>query len=116
MIKTKSVYEAAGPDDGFRLVVMRRWPRGIAKGQVDGGDKELGPSLALLEEWRRGGLAWEEFVRRYREEMASKAPAIGKLAQRAQKEDITLLCGCRDETRCHRTLLKQLVEQADLAR
>lgn len=112
MVKTKSVYANAAAEDGLRLLVMRRWPRGIATGQVDGWDKELAPSLALLEEWRAERLSWDEFARRYRDEMSSKAAAIVELARRAQEGNVTLLCGCRDEARCHRSLLKELVERA----
>lgn len=115
MVKTQSIYEKAAVDDGFRLLVMRRWPRGIAKGQVDGWDKELAPSLSLLEEWRAERLSWDEFARRYRDEMSSRGAAIAELARRAQEGNVALLCGCRDEARCHRSLLTDLMEGARLA-
>ena len=31
MLRTKRVYEAASPDDGYRVVVERLWPRGVSK-------------------------------------------------------------------------------------
>ena len=35
---------------------------------------------------------------------------LAELARHAQNETVTLLCSCQDETRCHRTLLKGLIE------
>ena len=39
MIKTKRIYDPPTPDDGYRLLVMRRWPRGIKKTAVEPGRK-----------------------------------------------------------------------------
>lgn len=109
MVKTKSVYHPREPQDGFRLLIMRRWPRGIPKAAVDEWEKELGPSLALLEDWRRQRIDWEQCSHRYREEMKDKTELIAAVVRRAEGETVTLLCGCRDESRCHRTLLKELI-------
>ena len=49
-IRTKNIYDPASPEDGLRLLVMRK---------------------------------------------------------------LTLLCGCRDEAHCHRTLLKWIIEGVD---
>jgi uncharacterized protein YeaO (DUF488 family) len=54
MIKTKSVYyDKIEPDDGRRILVMRRWPRGIGweKNRIDLWIKEVGPSNELLDDW-----------------------------------------------------------------
>ncbi len=50
MIKTKSIYyNDKEPHDGARILVMRRWPRGISKDQIDEWRKDLGPSMELCE-------------------------------------------------------------------
>jgi len=110
MIKTKRIYDPPAPADGYRLLVMRRWPRGIARRSVDGWEPELGPSLALLTDYRKGKLNWLAFAHRYEQEMAAKPELLAQVAGLAKTGDVTLLCGCQDEERCHRTLLKRLLE------
>lgn len=112
MVRTKRVYEPRSAEDGYRLLIMRKWPRGVRKDAVDAWDKELGPSLALLAGFRQGSVPWPEYVRRYTAEMRSKPAVLRAVADRARTETVTLLCGCAEEARCHRSLLKRLVEDA----
>ena len=44
MVKTKNVYDPPAADDGWPLLVMRKWPRGIARDKVDAWDKDLEPN------------------------------------------------------------------------
>ena len=109
-LHTKRIYDPASPEDGYRLLVMRRWPRGIRKEAVDSWDKELSPSEPLRVAYRRGDIPWEEYARRYVEEVAPKRDLLAEVARRAQRQPVTLLCSCVDESRCHRSLLRRLVE------
>lgn len=93
------------------MLIMRRWPRGIAKGAVGEWRKELGPSPELLKVWQSRHIDWPEFRRRYLAEMRGDKELVKWIAGRAQHETVTLLCGCKDEQRCHRLLLKQIVEE-----
>jgi uncharacterized protein YeaO (DUF488 family) len=111
-VRTKSVYGKTEPADGFRLLVMRRWPRGVRKDSVDEWDKELGAPDDLIDDWKAGGIEWPEFRKRYRSAMKDQRDRIGELAVRAGDETVTLLCGCKDEVRCHRSLLKELIESS----
>ena len=111
-LRTKRVYDPPSPDDGERLLVMRLWPRGVRKDAVDGWQKELAPSVELLRDYQSGRIEWREFGRRYRAEMRARRDLIAELSRRANRRTITLLCGCKDESRCHRSLLKQLVESS----
>ena len=108
-VRSKNIYEAPAPEDGRRLLVMRKWPRGIPKSKVDAWEKDLGPSLALLEEWRRGKISWAEFSRRYTQEVTSQPHLLQDIANRARTQTVTLLCNCRDENTCHRTLLQGII-------
>lgn len=111
-LSLKRIYEPAAPGDGFRLLIMRLWPRGVKKTRVDAWEKELGPSPALLRGFLDGKVSWPAYTARYRAEMRQKPDLIQAWAARARKEHITLLCACKDETRCHRTLLKEILEKA----
>ena len=58
-------------------------------------------------------IAWEEFRVRYLQEIGACEELIDELAQMVEEgKTITLLCSsaCEDETHCHRTLLRELIE------
>src|SRR5678816_1040961 len=65
MIRLKRVYEPREAEDGLRVLVMRRWPRGIRKERIDLWLKELGADLQLLSDWKAGRVTWPERRRRY---------------------------------------------------
>ncbi len=115
MISTsKTVYDASSPDDETRILVMRLWPRGVRKDAVDEWIKELGTSLPLIKEWKGGRIRWTEFKTRFLAEMVlpEKKVLIASLAERSKGESISLLCSCKDESRCHRSILKELIAGA----
>ena len=102
-VKTKRVYEPRSDSDGARILVMRFWPRGIRKAHFDEWNRDVAPPKELVFAFKRGGLAWDEYATRYRAGLKPQALE----ALRSRRGTITLLCGCADESRCHRTLLKQ---------
>jgi uncharacterized protein YeaO (DUF488 family) len=115
-VKTKRVYEPAAAADGTRVLIMRYWPRGIRKERVDIWLRELAPVVPLLRAYLDGKLTWAQYVPRYRAGL--KRPeaqaALGEARALAKKGPITLLCGCPDPKRCHRTLLqKHLLDSAE---
>lgn len=110
MIKTRSVYEEKEQGDGLRVLVMRRWPRGVKRDHIDLWMRELGPSLELLADWNGKKITWEEYERRYREEMETKEELVAELATMARDSDVTILCWERNDEHCHRRLLKGLLE------
>ncbi len=110
------------PEDGERLLVMRYWPRGGRREAVDRWLRDLAPSPQLLRKYRErdepatrsaetgDDEVWSWFTSAYRAEMAAQAPLIGELRARHERGDtITLLCGCHDPARCHRSLLAGLI-------
>ncbi|MBI4216479.1 MAG: DUF488 family protein [Chloroflexi bacterium] len=110
VIRAKSVYEASAPEDGLRVLVMRKWPRGIAKAAVHEWRRDLGPSEDLLADWQSRSASWAEFSRRYREEVAGRVE-VDWLKGKAQEGTVTILCGCKEEAHCHRLLLRQIIEK-----
>lgn len=110
----KSIYDSKSPNDGLRVLVMRYWPRGIKKDKVDIWFKDLGTSAELIKAWKFGTISWLEFRKGYLADVKdkSKRAIIRELAKRAKTEKLTLLCSCRDHTRCHRAILKELIERA----
>lgn len=120
-IKTKRWNDPVEPDDGYRLVICRYRPRGVRKTEEPWHlwDKHLGPSRELHARFYgkhgHAPLGWDVYCREYLKEMEAQQERIAELARRvAAGETITLLCSsaCADESRCHRSLLKQLIEAA----
>lgn len=105
-----SVYHP--PDDAYpRLLVMRRWPRGIAKGAVDQWEPALGPSNALLDAYRAGEIDWATFAARYRDEVSARPNLLDWAARMASTTGVTLLCGSHSDEECHRGLLAELIRE-----
>lgn len=105
---TGSVYDP--PDEAYpRVLVMRRWPRGVARGAVDQWERLLGPSDALLDAYRADGMSWDQFASAYETEMAEHDELLGWLARMAIGTGVTLLCGSHQP--CHRDLLAELIRR-----
>ena len=113
MIKTKRIYEPSSKDDGVRILVMRFWPRGVRKNQVDLWYKGLGTEPDLIKAWKSGKIEWSDFKKKYLSyiRQVEHKPIIQELAKRAKEESITLLCSCEDESYCHRSILKSEIER-----
>jgi uncharacterized protein YeaO (DUF488 family) len=112
-VKGKRVYEPPAASDGLRILVMRLWPRGIKKTAVDLWLKELGADVANIRAWKAGQLAWPEMRRRYLAGLKRPAAAeqLAELKAHSRQRPVTLLCSCEDEARCHRGILKSLLEK-----
>ncbi|MFP3347537.1 MAG: DUF488 family protein [Sulfolobaceae archaeon] len=91
MIKVKRVYDSLEKDDGIRILVDRLWPRGIRRDQVDVWLKDVAPSDELRRWYNYEPDKWEEFKRRYFEEL-SRNPKVEILLQLIKKgNNVTLL-------------------------
>jgi uncharacterized protein YeaO (DUF488 family) len=119
LIKTKRWNDPREPDDGFRLLICRYRPRALKKELEtwDQWEKALGPSKELHAGFygKHGPpIGWKEYRRLYLKEMEAQKEKIAELARRvASGETLTLLCSsaCVDPDRCHRTLLRALIEK-----
>ena len=112
MIKLKRVYEKTTIDDGFRILVERLWPRGIAKDktQIDLWLKDISPSPELREWYSHDIAKWKEFQRRYREEL-SKNDSVNNLKEILSKQTpVTFVYAARDEMHNSALVLKEFLE------
>jgi uncharacterized protein YeaO (DUF488 family) len=122
-VKTKRWNDPREPDDGFRLLVCRYRPRGLPRNEEtwDAWEPDFGPSRALhAAVYGKLGnpLNWSVYRNRYLMEMRQQREKIQDLARRSKSgETITLLCSsaCERESRCHRSLLKELIDAADVS-
>ena len=120
-IRTKRWDDPREPDDGFRLLVTRYRPRGVSKSAEtwDQWLPKLGPSKELhAAVYTKGSspIPWNAYRARYLTEQQLNRDLIETLARRSKSgETITLLCSsaCDRETRCHRSILRELIEAAE---
>lgn len=105
--------------EGLRLGTVRRPPRGVPKSdfaRLDYYDvwfPNLSPSAELVQEAQRARdeRAWAAFRRKFRREMS--APDRGReldvLASLSHQTNFALGCYCQDDSRCHRSVLRELL-------
>ena len=117
-LKTKRWNDPLEPDDGYRLLITRYRPRGVAKGDEtwDEWQPKLGPSTKLhaaVYADTHSPVPWPLYRKSYLAEQRANMELIDSLARRvAAGESITLLCSsaCTRESRCHRSLLRDLIQ------
>ena len=100
MFKFKRIYLPAQPADGYRVLVDRLWPRGVAKEKagIDLWMKEVAPSDHLRKWFAHDAKRWIEFQRRYCEELRAKAEWTEQLrALEKTHRTVTLIYSARDE-------------------
>ena len=80
-IKIKNIYEKPGKEDGIRILTDRLWPRGLSKDKasVDLWLKDLAPSTELRKWFGHDPTKWNEFRRRYKEELIKYEEQISLL-------------------------------------
>jgi uncharacterized protein YeaO (DUF488 family) len=112
-VTTKSIYEPAAPEDGVRVLTTNYWPRGVSRERAGIYKRVLAPSRPLLRSFLDGQVAWPEYASMYLEEMSAEDPAreIGALVELAMTDTVTIMCVCKDDSECHRRLLRDLISQ-----
>ncbi|MDX1578470.1 MAG: DUF488 family protein [Gemmatimonadota bacterium] len=98
-VRTKRVYEEPAPEDGFRVLVDRLWPRGVSRERaaLDLWLRDLGPSHELRRWFGHDPDRWDGFRERYRVELDGKPDLVGRLRRRLAEGRVTLLYSARDE-------------------
>jgi uncharacterized protein YeaO (DUF488 family) len=111
-IHLKRVYEDASPDDGFRILVERLWPRGITKEQagIDLWMKEIAPSAELRKWFQHDPEKWDEFQKRYRAELKENGDAVKELKERLKTGKVTFVFASKDERHNSALVLKAFLE------
>ena len=116
-IRLKRIYDEASPDDGFRVLVDRLWPRGVSKERaaLDLWDKDVAPSTELREAWHAAPPEnWADFVGPYMDQLAGpSAAALANLASLAAQHDVTtLLYAAHDSEHTHALVLRDALQDA----
>jgi uncharacterized protein YeaO (DUF488 family) len=99
-VRVRRVYDEPEDDDGVRVLVDRIWPRGMTKARaaLDEWCKDVAPSTELRKWYRHDPAKFEEFKRRYGDELeqAERAQAMQHLRDLAADRRLTLLTASKD--------------------
>lgn len=112
-IRVRRIYEPPSPDDGFRVLVDRLWPRGIRKetAKLDLWLRTIAPSPELRKGFCHDPEKWLEFRRRYFKELSQNRDALAPLIDTVKHQTVTLLYAAREERFNNAVALKDYLKK-----
>ena len=114
-IQIKRVYDEPSKSDGYRILIDRIWPRGVSKedAKLDEWDKDLAPSTELRKWFNHDPDKFEDFSKKYKEELKHNTEDLRSLREKAKNETVTLLYGAKDTENNQAVVLKEVLEDFD---
>lgn len=113
MIKTKRIYEKYSPDDGFRILIDRLWPRGVSKSdaKIDLWLKEIAPTDSLRKWFSHDPKKWESFKKKYYKELKENKSLLDVI-KNLQKDHktVTLVFSAKDELHNNAIALQKVLQ------
>jgi uncharacterized protein YeaO (DUF488 family) len=120
-IRIVQLGSARAPNEGLRIGTVRRPPRGVPRSKFASGNwydvwlPNLAPAAATVQLALRAATPgeWRRFVKRYRAEMGSadNSRVLDLLAALSKTANFSVGCYCEEESRCHRSVLRQLLAE-----
>ena len=111
-IQIKRIYDEYAPDDGYRILVDRLWPRGISKADaaLDEWDKDIAPSNELRKWYNHQVELYDDFKRRYQLELEDKIDNLNHIKDLSKKQKVTILFGAKDIKHNQATVLLEVLQ------
>ena len=108
-VRLKRAYEPPAVEDGTRILIDRLWPRGVSKAHadLDRWMKDISPTTELRTWFGHDPARWEEFRRRYTEEVRQNAELLEELRSLARRGPITLVYSAHDEAHNDAVVLRE---------
>lgn len=112
-VQTKRAYESPEPSDGYRVLIDRLWPRGVSKehAELDEWARDLAPSSEPRRWFGHDPEKFDEFRRRYREELAEHESKLDELRRRARTGTLTLVYSAHDTEHNDAVVLADLLRR-----
>lgn len=112
-IKLKRAYDKPSANDGYRILVDRIWPRGVSKegAKIDEWTKEIAPSNKLRKWFGHDPDKWEEFKKRYFNELKDNEAMLEGICHKVENQDITLVYSAKDRDFNNAVALKEAIEK-----
>jgi uncharacterized protein YeaO (DUF488 family) len=108
-------------DEGLRIGTVRRPPRGVPRTEFSTRDyydvwlPNLSPDAELVKEAKAvaSDAEWAAFAKKFRAEMngSDAGKVLDLLAALSKTTHFAIGCYCEDESRCHRSILRQLLNE-----
>ena len=112
-ISLKRAYEKPSRSDGYRILVERLWPRGLSKrdAKVDLWAVESAPSTELRRWFNHVPTRWDEFKRRYFDELSARPESLEPILARVREGPVTFVFASREVRFNNAVALKEYVER-----
>ena len=117
-VRLKRAYEPPAASDGYRVLVDRLWPRGVRReeARLDEWARELAPSVELRRWFGHDPERFEEFRRRYTDELAGQEEKLRELRRRAREGALTLVYSARDVEHNDAVVLAEILRRGRRSR
>ena len=114
-VRLKRAYEPALASDGYRVLIDRLWPRGVSReeARLDEWARELAPSGELRRWFGHDPARFDDFRRRYTEELVPNEAKLSELRRRARDGTLTLVYGARDTEHNDAVVLADILRKDD---
>lgn len=112
-VRVRRIYDEPTAEDGVRVLVDRRWPRGVSKARADLDEwcRTVAPSDALRKWYGHAPEKFEDFQSRYREELedSERALALRHLKVITSHSPLTLLTATKQVEISQAAVLAELL-------
>ncbi len=107
-IRIERAYDRSAPRFGRRLLVERRWPRGVSKAEreINAWMKDIAPSTELRRWFGHDPNRWDDFRVRYAAELEARSEAVAALLAGR----VTFVYGSKEERFNSATGLRDYVD------
>src|SRR3954469_5248426 len=112
-VRLKRAYDPATPTDGYRVLVDRLWPRGVSRerARLDAWEKDLAPSPKLRQWFGHAPERFDEFRRRYVDELRGRRRELAALRRRAREGTLTLVYSAHDREHNDAVVLAEILRR-----
>jgi uncharacterized protein YeaO (DUF488 family) len=112
-VRLKRAYEPAAASDGYRVLIDRLWPRGVSRdrAKLDEWERELSPSTELRRWFGHDPSRFDEFRRRYVDELRDQRPRLKELRRRARDGTLTLVYSAGDRDHNDAVVLAEVIRR-----
>ena len=112
-VRVKRVYERAERSDGYRILIDRLWPRRDLTRPREARcvGEDLAPSAELRTWFGHRPDRFEEFRRRYLEELRQQRPRLSELRRRARHGTVTLVFAAKDTEHNDAVVLGEVIRR-----
>ena len=112
-IKVKRVYDSPSPEDGYRVLVDRLWPRGLSKesAHVDLWMRDVAPTTELRTWYGHEVDKWPEFRERYEEELTQHGELLDLVRDiERHRGTVTIVFGAKDQEHNEANVLAEVLK------